>query len=106
MVKVTFVESSGAEKVVDAAEGSTVMEAAVKNGVGGILAECGGACTCATCHVYVDEAWVAKTGSATGDEEEMLTLAVDPRPNSRLSCQIALSAELDGLIVRVPVAQF
>ena len=106
MVKVTFVESSGAEKVVDAPEGSTVMEAAVKNGVGGILAECGGACTCATCHVYVDEAWVAKTGSATGDEEEMLTLAVDPQPNSRLSCQIALSAELDGLIVRVPVAQF
>ena len=106
MVTVTFIESSGNERVVDAPEGSTVMEAAVKNGVGGILAECGGACTCATCHLYVDEAWTAKVGGASGDEEEMLTLAVDPAPNSRLSCQISLSAELDGLVVRVPVAQF
>lgn len=106
MVTVTFIESSGKERVVDAPEGSTVMEAAVKNGVGGILAECGGACTCATCHIYVDEAWTAKVGAACGDEEEMLTLAVDPAPNSRLSCQISLSAELDGLVVRVPIAQF
>jgi 2Fe-2S ferredoxin len=106
MVTVTFIESSGNEKKVEAGEGSTLMEAAVKNGVGGILAECGGACTCATCHVYVDEAWAARVGPASGDEEEMLTLAVDPQPNSRLSCQIALTAELDGLVVRVPVAQF
>jgi 2Fe-2S ferredoxin len=106
MVTVTFIEPSGKERVVEAAEGSTLMETAVKNGVGGILAECGGACTCATCHVYVDEAWADKVGSASGDEEEMLTLAVDPQPNSRLSCQIALNAELDGLVIRVPVAQF
>lgn len=106
MVTVTFIQSNGDEKTVETPEGSTVMEAAVKNGVGGILAECGGACTCATCHVYVDEAWAAKVGGASGDEEEMLALAVDPGPTSRLSCQIALSAELDGLVVRVPVAQF
>ena len=106
MVTVTFIESSGTEKIVEAPEGSTLMEAAVKNGIGGILAECGGACTCATCHVYVDDAWTGKAGSAQGDEAEMLTLAVDPRPNSRLSCQISLSAELDGLVVRVPIAQF
>ena len=106
MVTVTFIESSGKERVVDAPEGSTLMEAAVKNGVGGILAECGGACTCATCHVYVDAAWAGKVGGASGDEEEMLTLAVDPQPTSRLSCQISLNAELDGLVVRVPVAQF
>jgi ferredoxin, 2Fe-2S len=106
MVTVTFIESSGKEKTVESPEGSTLMEAAVKNGVGGILAECGGACTCATCHVYVDEAWADKVGGASGDEEEMLTLAVDPQPSSRLSCQISLNAELDGLVVRVPVAQF
>ncbi len=106
MVTVTFIESNGNAKTVESPEGSTLMEAAVKNGVGGILAECGGACTCATCHIYVDEAWTAKVGSASGDEAEMLTLAIDPAPNSRLSCQIALNAELDGLVVRVPVAQF
>jgi ferredoxin, 2Fe-2S len=106
MVTVTFIESSGKEKTVESPEGSTLMEAAVKNGVGGILAECGGACTCATCHVYVDEAWADKVGGASGDEEEMLTLAIDPQPSSRLSCQISLNAELDGLVVRVPVAQF
>jgi len=106
MVTVTFVESNGKETVVDAPAGSTLMETAVKNGIGGILAECGGACTCATCHVYIDLAWADKVGSATGDEEEMLTLAIDPAPNSRLSCQVALSADLDGLVVNIPVAQF
>ncbi len=106
MVKVKFVDSNGSETVVEAPEGSTVMETAVKNGIGGILAECGGACTCATCHVYIDQAWADKVGPASGDEEEMLTLAIDPAPNSRLSCQVALTAELDGLVVNIPVAQF
>ncbi len=106
MVTITFIESSGNKTTVEAPEGSTVMEAAVKNGIGGILAECGGSCTCATCHVYIDPAWIDRVGAATGDEVEMLTLAIDPEPNSRLSCQVPVSADLDGLIVTIPETQF
>lgn len=106
MVAVTFIDSNGSEAVVDVAEGRSLMEAAVQHGIGGILAECGGACTCATCHVYIDPAWMAAVGAATGDEVEMLTLAVDPAPNSRLSCQVALMGGLDGLVVHIPAAQF
>jgi 2Fe-2S ferredoxin len=81
------------------------MEVAVRNGVPGIEAECGGACACATCHVYVDEAWVGKTGHAEPMEEDMLDFAFDVRPNSRLSCQIRVRDELDGLTVRTPARQ-
>ncbi len=81
------------------------MEAAIRNQIPGIDAECGGACACATCHVYVDDAWIGKTGTAKPMEEDMLDFASDVRPTSRLSCQIKLHDELDGLIVTMPERQ-
>lgn len=84
----------------------TVMEVARKNDVPGIEAECGGACSCATCHVYVDEGWFPKTGGSEEMEEDMLDFAFDVRPNSRLSCQIKVTDELDGLVVHTPEKQF
>jgi ferredoxin, 2Fe-2S len=90
---------------VDAENGSTVMENAVKNGIPGIDAECGGACACATCHVYVDEAWAEKTGTPSAMEEDMLDFAFDVRPTSRLSCQLKVRDDLDGLVVRTPERQ-
>jgi 2Fe-2S ferredoxin len=106
MVKITYIESSGTRHEVTAEPGLTVMEAAVKNNVPGIEAECGGACACATCHVYVDEAWVEKTGQPQQMEEDMLDFAFDVRPTSRLSCQIRVKPEHDGLVVSVPAKQF
>jgi ferredoxin, 2Fe-2S len=105
MVKVTYIEHGGTVHTVDGQEGQTVMETAIKHAVPGIVAECGGACSCATCHVYVDDAWKEKTGSPSGIEEDMLDFAFDVRSNSRLSCQIRLKAELDGLVVRIPEHQ-
>lgn len=106
MPKITYIEHDGTEHVVDAEVGMTVMEAAVKNNVPGIEAECGGACACATCHVYVDPAWKDRTGTAEEMEEDMLDFAFDVRETSRLSCQIKVTPELDGLVVRVPEKQF
>ena len=105
MVKITYVDSDGTARTVEAEEGSTVMENAVRNGVPGIEAECGGACACATCHVYVDEAWKDVVGAPGSMEEDMLDFAYDVRPNSRLSCQIRVRAELDGLVVQTPARQ-
>jgi 2Fe-2S ferredoxin len=105
MTKITFIDASGQSRTVDAEDGSTVMEAALKNSVPGIEAECGGACACATCHVYVDEAWFPKLGKAEQMEEDMLDFAFDVRPTSRLSCQIKVKAELDGLSVTTPEKQ-
>jgi 2Fe-2S ferredoxin len=105
MPKITFIESNGTTHVLDAENGSTVMETAIRNNVPGIEAECGGACACATCHVYVEEEWRAKTGEPSPMEEDMLDFGYDVRPNSRLSCQIKVSDELDGLVVRVPEKQ-
>ncbi|WP_068314626.1 2Fe-2S iron-sulfur cluster-binding protein [Polycladidibacter hongkongensis] len=105
MPKVSFVLHSGETQEVEAASGSTVMEAAIKHMVPGIEAECGGACACATCHVYVDEAWVAKTGEPEPMEEDMLDFAQDVRDTSRLCCQIKVGDELDGLVVHVPENQ-
>jgi 2Fe-2S ferredoxin len=82
-----------------------VMETAIKSGVPGIEAECGGACACATCHVYIDENWVGKTGKPEPMEEDMLDFAYDVRPTSRLSCQIRVSDDLDGLTATVPKRQ-
>ena len=106
MAKITYIEHSGTEHVVEAEPGMTVMEAAVKNSVPGIEAECGGACACATCHVYVDAAWKDKLGAREDMEEDMLDFAFEVEDNSRLSCQIKVTAELDGLIVKVPEKQF
>lgn len=105
MAKITFIEHSGAVHEVEAKEGLSVMEAAVKNNVPGIDADCGGACACATCHVYVDAAWQSKTGEKSAMEESMLDFAENVEPNSRLSCQIKVSDALDGLIVRLPESQ-
>jgi 2Fe-2S ferredoxin len=105
MVSITYIEFSGQEHVVDVKPGQTVMEGAVKNNVPGIDADCGGACACATCHVYVDPAWQAKTGDRNTMEESMLDFADNVEPNSRLSCQIKVTEELDGLVVRMPESQ-
>jgi 2Fe-2S ferredoxin len=105
MTKITYIEHDGAEHVIDVKNGLTVMEGAVKNNVPGIDADCGGACACATCHVYVDAAWQSKTGDKSAMEESMLDFAENVEPNSRLSCQIKVSDELDGLVVRLPESQ-
>src|SRR6185437_628853 len=106
MARITFIQNDGTERVVEAEPGMTVMEAAVKNSIPGIAAECGGACACATCHVYVDDAWREATGQPEQMEEDMLDFAFDVRPSSRLSCQIKVSDALDGLVVRIPDKQF
>ena len=105
MPKITYIEHNGTEHVIDAPTGQTVMETAVKHAVPGIDADCGGACACATCHVYVDEAWTEKTGEASSMEQSMLDFANDVEPNSRLSCQIKITDMLDGLKVRIPKSQ-
>ena len=105
MPKITYIDSSGTVRTVAGEVGATVMETAIRNNVPGIEAECGGACACATCHVYVDEAWREKTGTASAMEESMLDFAENVKPNSRLSCQIKVTAELDGLVVRTPERQ-
>jgi ferredoxin, 2Fe-2S len=102
MAKVTYIESNGTQRVVEVEAGLSVMEGAVKNSVPGIVAICAGACACATCHVYVDAAWESRTGVRTEVEESMLEMADEVRPNSRLACQIKITAELDGLVVHTP----
>jgi 2Fe-2S ferredoxin len=105
MAKIIFIDHGGESRTVDAENGSTVMENAIKQGIPGIEAECGGACACATCHVYVDEAWTEIVGPPSPMEEDMLDFGFDVKPNSRLSCQIKVSDQLDGLIVRTPERQ-
>ena len=105
MVKITYIDSTDTSRSIDADVGSTVMESAIKNDVPGIEAECGGACACATCHVYVAEEWREKVGEPEPMEEDMLDFAFDVRPNSRLSCQIRVRADLDGLVVETPTRQ-
>ena len=101
MPKVTYVQPGGVSKVVDVRAGTTAMEAAVDNDVAGIVAECGGACSCATCHVYVDPAWEAKLPPPDAQESGMLECVLDRQDTSRLSCQIVLTPALDGLVLRV-----
>lgn len=105
MAKIKYVEHTGKEHVVEVPNGWSVMEGAVKNLIPGIDADCGGACACATCHVYVDPAWADKVGKPESMEESMLDFAYEPKENSRLSCQIKITADLDGLIVRLPEFQ-
>lgn len=105
MAKVTYIQHDGTETVIDVNTGLTVMEGAVKNNVPGIDADCGGACACATCHVYVKLEWLEKTGSKSAMEESMLDFAEGVEPNSRLSCQIKMTDALDGLVVTLPESQ-
>lgn len=105
MLKITFIDPDGAVHTVEAEIGSTVMETAMKNEVPGIIAACGGSCACATCHVHVDQAWMGKVGKRSLEEEDMLDTAIDAGPTSRLSCQIKVVEELDGLKVTVAARQ-
>ena len=105
MPKITYVEHDGTSHTVDAEVGATVMETAIRNSIGGIVAECGGSCTCATCLVHVDDAWSAVVGPPSAEEEEMLDSAFEVKPTSRLSCQIKVTEALDGLIVHTPAYQ-
>lgn len=106
MVQITFIENNGTVHVVEATNGGTVMEAATKHNVPGIDADCGGACACATCHVFVDDAWMGKINPMGSMEESMLDFAEGVKPNSRLSCQITVNEDLDGLVVTIPASQF
>lgn len=106
MAKITFIQADGSQQTIAAETGLTVMEAAKKNAIAGIEAECGGACACATCHVYIDAAWREKVGGPAEMEEDMLDFAFDVREESRLCCQIKVTDALDGLVVRVPAKQF
>jgi 2Fe-2S ferredoxin len=105
MPRIIYIEHNGAVHKVEVANGMTVMEGAVRNDVPGIEGECGGACACATCHVYVDEAWRAATGEPDAGERDMIESACAVGAGSRLACQIKVSDALDGLIVRLPVSQ-
>jgi 2Fe-2S ferredoxin len=105
MPSITYIEFDGTEHRVDVAEGLSVMEGAVKNSIPGIDADCGGACACSTCHVYVDPAWMDKLPPREVMEEDMLDFAFEPKENSRLTCQLKVTADLDGLVVRMPEKQ-
>lgn len=105
MARVTFVADDGEIFAVTARNGTTVMEAAVRNGVPGIAAACGGTCACATCHVHVDPVWLERTGGRNEMEDAIIEISNDVRPNSRLSCQMRVTEALDGLIVHIPPGQ-
>jgi len=105
MPKVTYIEHGGTRHEIEVPVGDSVMRGAVYNGVPGIDADCGGECACATCHVYVDPAWLARTGEQGEMEKSMLGFGANTRENSRLSCQISVTEDLDGLIVNLPDGQ-
>jgi ferredoxin, 2Fe-2S len=105
MPKITFIEFSGTEHQVEADVGQSVMQAAINNAVPGIVADCGGNCACATCHVYIDEPWRSRTIPPSKEEKEMIDCALHVEEGSRLSCQVHLTSELDALIVRLPESQ-
>ena len=105
MAKITYIENSGKSHVVEVDNGLTVMEGAVQNNIPGIDADCGGGMACATCHVYVPEEWFSKINPKSNGEDDMLDQAYEPKKNSRLSCQISVTDELDGLTVNLPKKQ-
>ncbi|HSF94562.1 MAG TPA: 2Fe-2S iron-sulfur cluster-binding protein [Thermohalobaculum sp.] len=105
MPKITYIEHNGAQHTVDVPVGLSVMEGAVNNNIPGIDADCGGACACSTCHVYVDPAWVDKLPARDDMEEDMLDFAFEPNERSRLTCQVKVTPELEGLVVQMPEKQ-
>ena len=105
MPKITYIEHNGKKHTVDVANGLSIMEGAVQNNIPGIDADCGGAMACATCHVYVKEEWFNNLPQKEQGEEDMLDMAFEPKKNSRLSCQILVSKELDGIVVDLPKKQ-
>jgi ferredoxin, 2Fe-2S len=105
VAKITYIEFNGREHVVDVTSGLSVMEGAKKNDIPGIDADCGGGCSCGTCHVYVDPAWQARVGERNALEEATIEFASSVESNSRLACQIRITDDLDGLVVRLPESQ-
>jgi 2Fe-2S ferredoxin len=106
MPQVTYILPDGSERRVDVSEGTSVMLGAIQNNVAGIEAECGGSCACATCHVYVDAAFLSDLAPPSQTEQELLTVvAAERRPNSRLSCQLVVSRDVEGLVVQIPDTQ-
>ena len=105
MPKITYIEHSGKSHTIEVANGLTVMEGAVQNNIPGIDADCGGSMACATCHVYVKEEWFNKLPKKEDGEEDMLDMAFEPKKNSRLSCQLMVSDQIDGLVVNLPEKQ-
>ena len=105
MAKITYIEHNGTNHTIDVQNGLTVMEGAVQNNIPGIDADCGGSMACATCHVYVKDEWFNKIPKKEDGEEDMLDMAFEPQKNSRLSCQIVVTDDLDGLTVNIPSKQ-
>ena len=105
MAKITYIEDNGKSHTIDVSNGLTVMEGAIQNNIPGIEADCGGSCACATCHVYVDEKWFTKLPEKQNAEQDMLDMAFEPNKFSRLSCQLIVSDELEGLVVNLPEKQ-
>ncbi len=105
MPKITYIEHNGTSHKIEVSNGLSVMEGAVQNNISGIDADCGGSCACATCHVYVDEKWFNKLSKKESAEEDMLDMAFEPNKFSRLSCQLTVTDELDGLVVKMPLKQ-
>ncbi len=105
MALITFIENDNTCHQVTVEEGCSLMDGAIQHGIEGIIAECGGACACATCHCYIEDEWVATTGKADDMEAAMLDAVLDPRPNSRLSCRVKVTSDMDGLVVHIPEAQ-
>ena len=105
MPKITYIENSGKSHKIEVANGLTVMEGAIQNNISGIDADCGGSCACATCHVYIDEKWFNKLSKKEDAEQDMLDMAFEPNKFSRLSCQITVTDELDGMVVKMPSKQ-
>lgn len=106
MPKVTYIEANGQSHEVDLDAGVSLMQGAVDNMIEGIVAECGGSCSCATCHCYIDQQWLDKLEPATEMENDLLECVTEPKDNSRLSCQIVMSDDLNGLVVHLPESQF
>ncbi|HAK50790.1 MAG TPA: 2Fe-2S ferredoxin [Gammaproteobacteria bacterium] len=106
MPQVKFIEHDGTEHVIDASNGDSIMITAINNLVPGIDADCGGECSCATCHVIVDDAWISNVGEPSDNEDSMLDLNPDRQPNSRLSCQIEMTDDLDDIVVNLPEFQY
>ena len=105
MPRITFIQPDGAATAVDIANGLTVMEGAVENGIAGILAECGGSCSCSTCHCYVAQSWTGALPPPQDDESGLIEFAWEPRDSSRLTCQLRVTDALDGLVLHVPAQQ-
>ena len=104
MVKITFVQPDGSRQVLEATDGEAVMDCAVDHGVPGITAQCGGGCTCSTCHCYLEGAWFVLSGPLDPDEKDILEFVPERRSNSRLTCQVLISERLDGMIVHIPAS--